>query len=174
MFILIGNLDLFQILEVMIFKKLKEIFDQLPEMVIGGKNFKPQFHFGTQEQLVAYLSLKRKSGEKYYPLIYLQTPFEESDTMEFTFILATLNKNVSMTNWERLDITFGTTLEPLLDNLIVAIKQSGIFYMTDEFSKENRGSKYFNYHVTPDIWDAIEYKINVRYRSDCKIKTIYF
>ena len=158
----------------MIFKKLREAMDQLPTMTINGKDYKPRFEVGTKEQLTAFLSVTRKAGERIYPLIWLETQMEEGSVVELNFVLATINSRTDMGNWDRLDLTFGTTLEPLLDNLIIALKQSGILSTTGEWDRYYRGTRYFNYHVTPDIWDAIGFTVEMNYKAECKVKTIYF
>lgn len=157
------------------FRVLKEIFDQLPVMTINGKDYKPVFDFGTQEQLSANLSLRRKSGERYYPLIYLETPLKEDSNMDFRFILATINRKVDMRNVDRLKWSFEDTLEPLLYYVNHALKQSGVFRRNkDTPDKYYKGEKHFNYHMTPDIWDAIVYETSFRYNGGCTVKTINF
>ena len=147
---------------------------QLPEMLIGGKTYKPTFQFGTEADLRKYLSVARKSGERYYPLIWLKTPMEEAEIVTLDILIATPNKRTDMGNWDRLAITFGTTLDPLFDNIIKAIKRSGPFRLTSDYDRFYRGTKYFNYHLEPEIWDAIDFQIEVRYNSDCLVKEIIF
>ncbi len=157
------------------FRELEQIFDQLPVMTIGGKDYKPIFRFGTEEQLSADLSLKRKSGERYYPLIYLETPIEEDSDVDLKFILATLNKRTDMRNKDRLKWTFEDVLEPLMNNVSHALLRSGIFRRNLETpDKFYRGKKIFNYHMTPDIWDAIIYETSFRFNNDCEVKIIHF
>jgi hypothetical protein len=157
------------------FKILKDIFDQLPVMTIGGKDYKPVFDFGTREQLVANLSLRRKIGDRYYPLIYLETPIEEDEAMDFRFILATMNKRVDMRNTDRLKWTFDDVLNPLKDNMVKALLRSGVFRRNANTPlKFYNGEKHFNFHMTPDIWDALVYETSFRYTGNCKVKKIYF
>jgi hypothetical protein len=159
----------------MIFKRLKEVFDQLPEMQIGGKVYNPVFHFGTESDLRNRLSVTRKSGERHYPLIWLNTPVEEAGEVTLNFIIATLNRKTDMGNWDRLNYTFGDTLEPLFDNIMSALKRSRTFkFGPDQWDKNYRGEKYFNYHISPDIWDAIQFTVTLRYSRECAVKTINF
>lgn len=158
----------------MIAQKLRQVFDQLPVMNINGKDYKPTFEVGTQEQLTAFLSVVRKSGTPYYPLIWLEYPMAEGSILEMNFILATLNSRTDMGNWDRLDVTFASTLEPLLDNVIIALKTSGILSTTADWDRYYRGTQHFNYHQTPDIWDAIQYGVEMNYKAECEVKTIYF
>ena len=144
-------------------------------MTIGGKDYKPVFRFGTAEQLAADLSLKRKTGERYYPLIYLETPLEEDGDQEFKFILATLNSRVDMRNNDRLKWTFEEVLEPLAKNMNKALLRSGVFRRNERTKgKYYGGKKVFNYHMTPDIWDALIYETSFRYNDDCEVRKIHF
>jgi len=95
------------------FRELEEIINQIPPLLINGKEYTPIFRYGTRAQLAEDLSLKRKTGEKYYPLIYLETPFAMGENVELRFILATLNKRTDMRNKDRVKWTFEDTLEPL-------------------------------------------------------------
>ena len=157
----------------MVFRKFKQVFDQLPVMTIGGKDYTPKFMFGTRNELSAYLSLERKKGERYYPLIWLETPMEEASELDCNFLLATQNKKVDMGNWDRLNLTFDQVLEPLLDNILIAIQQSRVFRING-IDKNYRGTKFFNYHTSPDIWDAIKFNVKVRYDRNCEVKNITY
>lgn len=158
----------------MIFRHLKDVFDQLPAMTINGKVYQPIFHFGTEDDLKKRLSVKRKSGEKHYPLIWLNTPVEEASEITLNFIIATINRRTDMGNWDRLNLTFDTTLEPLFDNIMTALKGSRTFKIDGQFDKNYRGEKYFNYHISPDIWDAQQFEVDVRYTRECSVKKINF
>lgn len=156
-------------------EQLDQIFAQIPPLVVGGKEYSPIFRYGTESQLAEDLSLKRKTGERYYPLIYLETPFTSSEFVSLRFILATLNKRTDMRNKDRMNWTFGQVLEPLREYIYHALLRSGIFYRTvDTPTKYYQGEYVFNYHITPDIWDALIYETTFRYRPDCGVKTIYF
>ena len=155
----------------MIFKKFKTVFDQLPVMTINGKDYIPVFRFGTADDLTKFLSVVRKSGDRYYPLIWLETPQEEAGEIEVNFTIATLNRRTDMGNFDRLDYTFADTLEPLLTNMITAIKGSRAFkFSPDDWDKNYRGTKLFNYTVTPDIWDAITLTWTLAYTRECEVK----
>ena len=155
----------------MIFRKLQTIFEQIPPMEINGKIYNVVFRFGTEEDLQKYLSVKRKSGDRYYPLIWLETPTVEDSEVELNFTLATLNRRTDMGNFDRLKYTFEPTLEPLFDLMRSAIRQSRTFkFGPEQYDKNYRGTKLFNFNVTPDIWDAITLTLNLRYTRECKVK----
>lgn len=155
--------------------KLDEIISQIPYIDIGGKKYKPIFRYGTKGQLAEDLSLQRKTGEKYYPLIYLETPFSQDAIVTLRFILATLNIRTDMRNKDRLDLTFNQVLLPLKNNLYHALLRSGVFYRTPNTPYGTYNGEFvFNYHMTPDIWDALIYQVELRFKDDCDVKKIYF
>jgi len=158
------------------FRKLEQIFNQLPPITIGGKDYKPMFRYGTEERLAADLSLRRKRPDIIkYPLIYLETPIVISDEVELRFILATINKRTDMTNSDRLNWTYDPVLYPLRDNVIKSLLRSGLFKRTPETpGKMYKGEHIFNYHMTPDIWDALIYTTHLKYDDNCEIRKIYF
>ena len=148
----------------MIEKALKEVLNQLPIMTVGGKDYKPVVELGTEDQLRAFLKVKRKSGERYYPLVWVETPITQSLETSIVIVLATLNRRTDMGNMDRLDYTFEPVLEPLRENVMHALKRSKTFKMQDDQWVTNNygGEKYFNYAMTPDIWDAIRLEVDVR------------
>ena len=112
-------------------ERFVELFDTLPIMTIGGSDYKPQFDFGTEIDLNNFLNQKRKEKSNPYPLVWLQTPFRgvefrdgRMELRNLNFVLATLS-SASKSNKERLSVTFGTTLEPLLEYFKIALNQSG-------------------------------------------------
>lgn len=157
-------------------RQLIDIFDQLPPIDINGSLYKPIFRFGTRGQLAEDLSLKRKTGERYYPLVYLETPFVSDEIVTLRLILATLNRRVEMRNYDRLKYTFEDVLEPLRDNVIHALLRSGVFRKTTETPDPRyyKGEYFFNYHIEPDIWDALVYETTLRYDNSCQVSKIYF
>lgn len=160
----------------MMLAKLKEVMDQLPIQTINGKDYKPVFRFGTEDDLNKFLKVKRRGGGRHYPLVWLETPVEEGIDTTFTLILATVNKRTDMGNVDRLDWTMTDTLVPLERNVMHALKRSRAFKMTaDQWVTNNySGTKIFNYTMTPDIWDAIRMEVGVRFLKDCKVKQIHF
>ena len=42
------------------------------------------------------------------------------------------------------------------------------------FKKIDRGKKVFNFHMTPDIWDAVIFETSFRFNDDCKVREINF
>lgn len=157
-------------------KRFVELFDTLPSMAISGYDFKPMFDFGSEVDLNRFLDSKRKEGGNTYPLVWLQTPFRTKEfqggRMELynlNLVLATLS-SAEKSNRERLDITFGATLIPLLDNVKTALSQSGFttiirnveFDRTNHFNFGQNGEATFT-----DIWDAIQIGIDISMTDNC-------
>lgn len=153
-----------------------ELFDTLPIMEIGGKNWKPQFDLGDEIYLNNFLNQKRKEKSNPYPLVWLQTPFRSKELLDgslelynLNFVLATLS-SATKSNRERLNITFDPVLVPLLGHFKTALNHSGF---TSILTKpETRLTDHFNYGKSneatfTDIWDAIQVNIDVSMNHNC-------
>ena len=155
---------------------LTTLFDGLPDMVIDGDTFKPVFDFGDLKDLNKFL----KQEEKKYPLIWLETGFEESFneegvTISPNIVIATYGLNLSYSNKQKLDINFKTVLLPLLENVIKTIERSNVINFNGE---DYKITKYYNYgdggrHETTDIWDAIKLEVEITLKEDC-IKSVNY
>ena len=160
---------------------LTEILDDLP--LIEDKNnklFKPKFGYGTQADLLKYLSLKRKGANKtnIYPLVWLQTGFTlikngSYKRGDLSFILATLsNRNIS--NRVRTNVSFLQLLDPLQLNVEKAINA----HSATRLSTDNQSTrKYFNYENdiekgATDIWDATAFQAEFELNLNCINKKI--
>lgn len=157
-------------------ERLTELFDTLPEIYISGKGWKPRFDFGDEIDLENFLNQKRKEKSNPYPLVWLQTPFRTKEMMggnlelyDLNFVIATLS-SASKSNRERLHITFGPVLIPLLGYFKAALYQSGFTQIIrgGEIGRTN----HFNYgkdneSVDSDIWDAIQVNIDISMDRNC-------
>lgn len=183
---------------ILVEQRLKELFETLPVQTIDGSDYKPAFDFGTHEDLLKYLKYKRKEGGKIYPLIWLETPIvkngkEERLKIELKLVIATLT-NSEISNTERLQLTFKTTLVPLYDNIQKALMQSGFTRILN--ADKNKRADFFNYgvkdtnkktnvynygisdtnkekHLATDIWDAIKFECDLEI-TECKQKNINY
>jgi hypothetical protein len=161
------------------------LFDTLPVMTISESEYKPQYDFGTHEDLLRYLDQKAKEGGKVYPLVWLETPTKLTGRNrkrgKFKFILATLT-NSEMSNRQRLEVTVKPTLVPLYDNIVKALSQSGFTLIRnrDDESYElhyNYGVKEKNQGDTvnkaTDIWDVLKFSCELEL-TNCKQKKINY
>lgn len=176
MFIRIGALVRLVISHCMEFKVLSEILDDLPVITdINGNDFKPVFDYGTQADLLKFLSLKKKSKStgNVYPLVWLQTPVSfakenEIEVANVNFVLATISdRNIS--NRTRTTNSFVQILDPLQASVEKAIN----VHEGTRVSRYNQDiMKYFNYENdlekgATDIWDAISFRVNLEINLDC-------
>lgn len=158
------------------FKTLTEILDNLPNTVdINGKSFKPKFDYGTQADLLKYLSLKKKGRRKTntYPLVWLQTGFAmvrkgNIETGTLNFILATISSR-DISNRDRTKQSFLQILDPLVLSVEKAINAN---YGTRISRNGQVTTKYFNYENdlekgATDIWDAIAFEVEFTINLDC-------
>ena len=157
-------------------KRLTELFDTLPLMSIGGKDWKPQFDFGDEIDLNNFLNQKRKERSNPYPLVWLQTPFRSKELLDgsmelsdLNFVLATLS-SATKSNKERLDITFEPVLIPLLGYFKTALNHSGFTSILT--APETKRTNHFNYgkgneSTFTDIWDAIQVNIDISMNHNC-------
>ena len=160
-------------------------------MEIGGKTLKPKFDFGTKEDLLIFINDYSDNKITPYPLLWLETPitktgkeakFESKVEIDFRLIIATIT-TANKTNLERIDLTFKSTLIPLYENVIKAVRQSGRTKFIDE--ENNKRTDYYNYGLrelatetnhfsSTAIWDAIKLDCKLQIiDSNCEIKIIY-
>lgn len=161
----------------MVEKRLKEGFATLPNVTdIDGNQHTVKFEVGSEEDCQAFLNDNRATGV--YPLIWLQTPFNSTGKLprlnvRFKLILATL-ASPSMTNSERIEISFEPILNPLLANVIKFFNRSGFTTMRNRDNEKR--ANHFKYSVddqnpTSDIWDAITFECDIE-MNDCPMRAI--
>lgn len=172
---------------ILVEERLKELFPTLPNITdIDGVEHKPKFDFGTEEDLIVFINDNRDAEINTYPLIWVQTPFptegkEPRLNCKLKLILA-VNSNSTLTNTERLEISFKPILVPLFENVIKAFNRCGFITLRNR-DKEKR-TNFFNYGVkeqgekntviqTTDIWDAIKFECEIE-MSDCPLREINY
>lgn len=161
-------------------EKLANLFDTLPSMSIGSGSYKPNFDFGSHDELLAYLNDKSKQTGNTYPLIWVETPFssvgKEKLEVKANFVLATVS-NKDFSNRKLIDLTFRPTLYPLLKNVKKALMQSGFTRILEQ--EKNVTTNFFKYNVqgegnfATDPWDAIKFECKIEVR-DCPQRTINY
>lgn len=149
---------------------LKTLFEGLPLITVGGESFDPVFDFGDVRDLNKFL----KQEEKKYPLIWLESGFneefyDEGVKIQPNIIIATYGLNSSYSNREKLDINFKTVLIPLLESVIKTFERSNVINFDGDTFKI---TKYYNYgngerHETTDIWDAIKLEVELTLKEGC-------
>ena len=169
---------------ILVEERLKELFATLPIITVDNSDYKPQFDFGTHEDLLRYLNHKAKEGGKVYPLIWLETPIvkkgkENRINIDLKLVLATLT-TAELSNTERLEITFKPNLVPLYNNILKALRKSGFTRIID--ADKNKRTDFYNYgvkdkkeqrNIATDIWDAIKFECELEL-TNCKQKNINY
>ena len=156
------------------FEILENTFNLMPELDVDGVKFKHQFEFGSHEDLLKFLELKRRGDAKTYPLIWLETPYKvERDTTSngtapTNLIIANLS-NQDMLNRQRMETSFKKVLMPVLDDMLKVLKY-GKATSYDEYDT----TYFFNYAPSEkegsDIWDVIKLELVIKYKKNCLIK----
>jgi len=159
--------------------RLEEIFSYLPTMSfdVSGEKFPVTFGYGDELSLNGYLANREENSV--YPLVWMLYPLEENhkktrlivDGLE---LIAAVNTNSSMENKERISLTFGKVLMPLLDNIRFALKSANIATLGDK-DENFKVVKYPNYsktdareeNATIAIWDAIKITVDLEVISTC-------
>lgn len=172
---------------ILVESRLKELFPTLPNITdIDSVEHKPKFDFGTEEDLIVFINDNRDGNINTYPLIWVQTPFQTESkeprlNCKLKLILA-VNSNSTLTNAERLEISFKPILVPLFENVIKSFNRCGFITLRNR-DKEKR-TNFFNYGVketgekntvsqTTDIWDAIKFECEIE-MSDCPLREINY
>jgi hypothetical protein len=164
---------------------LENIFSYLPDMSfnVNSETYPVTFGYGDKVELNAFLANRDKSTT--YPLIWMLYPLDEDHqkTMlvatNVTFVLA-VTTNQSMENRERIKLTYGKVLMPLLYNIRTAFKQSNVLTIQSE-NESFKSIKYPNYSNTESrdesgtiaIWDALRFSVDLEIIDTC-IKPIKF
>ena len=165
--------------------RFNELFGTLPPITVDGKDYPVSFEIGSPDDLNKYLNQKQKevsvSGGSIYPILWLETPIETDGndtirTMPIKLVLAELSNN-NLSNRERLETTFKLTLNPLLKNVLTALRQSGFTKIIRDANnnlREYNQTNFFNYgtpdeakHITTDIWDAIKLDLRLEMNTNC-------
>lgn len=167
--------------------RLKEIFDQLPAIVVDSVSYNPKFSFGDQKELNSFLKAHSKS-DSVYPLIWLAYPNRKSKNRngkeirsKIKLILAVQNDSSSWLNDQRFKTMYKSILYPLYDSIEKAFNGTKIARITgndfdfiEHEEKPNFGDKDSNSkHYTTDIWDALTMEFEVIV-NNCKIDNINF
>jgi len=159
-------------------ERLKELFNTLPDITVGQNSYPVSFDFGSHKDLLRYMNSEQKfQGGVSYPLIWLETPFDrevkrngEVNISGLTLILATLSDS-EQSNSTRLEVAFKTTLIPLSELVLEALRKSGFTQIINDGQRTE--TNFYNYgvdeteHQTTDIWDVIKIELDLIMDSKC-------
>lgn len=147
---------------------LDKVFVQLPPYIdSNSKSFPIRFEWGDQPDLLLYL--KTISGNK-YPLIWLVSNDEKVSryahtlTKQCRLILAKDSKHVTNRNPTVWKTEFKDCLNPLLENVLIALEKSGVTMILNEYTTR-REANYTEEDQTKatDFWNVIVLDIELKF-----------
>ena len=153
--------------------RLAELFDTLPLMNVNSNDYKVFFNWGTQDVLNKYLALTDIQSR--YPLIWLTnsddtyktgTNYVRRDNVRL--VLAMHSDKSDYFNPEVFNTDYEVVLNPLLDNVLKALKNSSISRMDLEYKVQ----RLPNYSVNDnngslDVWNAITLDCSIELTDNC-------
>jgi len=125
--------------------QLARIVEVLPTAKVGNKEALINFGWGTREVLTEYLTLK---GKLSFPLIWLEEGEDTNDLREpsvkrYSRInIIHESQAPSEFNPYQHEYDFKLILQPILDNLLIALEQSGISRYDNTNFKTKRVKKF--------------------------------
>lgn len=153
--------------------KLAELFDTLPLMNVNGNDYKVFFNWGTEEVLNKYLALKDIQSR--YPLIWL-TISEDTYKTGTNFvrrnnarlILAMHSDKVDYFNPEVFNTDYKVVLNPLLANVLKALRNSSVSRMDLEYKVQRLPNYSVNgSNATLDVWNALILDCSIELTNNC-------
>ena len=152
--------------------RLAELFAGLPPITVDNVDFPIQFQYGD----IADFDLYLKEETQKYPIIWLETGFEELHNdqekvvdVNLSFKIATSALRSTLLNHQRIATTFGEVLIPTLELVRKTFVRSNITIPQDqEFTLQ----KFYNYGddegtEQSEIIDAIRFDVSLKINGDC-------
>jgi len=168
---------------------LRTVFSQLPPYTAADtKSYQIRYEWGSQKDLLLFI--QKQTGNK-YPLVWLEEgESEQSDTMhkstkQARLFLAKNSENKTARNPTVWDSEFVDCLNPLLKNVITALRKSGVTTIDEsrmwKVKRRANFTEVSNEDLAKamDIWNVIVLDIFIIFTEkangepDC-IKTIKF
>lgn len=159
---------------------LRDLFSQLPNVMIDGKEYPVNYSWGSQDDL--NLFMVQKTGNK-YPLIWLVQDKSTQKSTELSryvkLVIAVNSKHKTNMNPIIWDTEFVEVLNPLFENVLKCFKQSGITTIIDrqydvyreanysEYSKEKDGYSESK-AKTIDHWNVITFEAKILFTEATK------
>jgi hypothetical protein len=125
--------------------QLARIVEVLPDVVVGSQTATLNYGWGTEGVLTKYLTLK---GKLSFPLIWLVEGEDINDLREPSvkrnsrIVILHESQAPSEFNTYQNEYDFKLILQPILDNLLTALTQSGISRYSDDNFKTQRVKNY--------------------------------
>lgn len=157
-------------------KRLVELFNTIPSITEGTLKFKPSFYYGNENDFNSFLEQGNNNSTSFYPIIWLETPFESNYTDDFSteakisLILASTTSKESSSK-EKEESVFKNVLNILYNNVLTALNQSSITQVIEE--NEIFLRKFYGYDKAIDCLDAIKIDLTIRVNNN-NLRKIYY
>ena len=157
-------------------KRLAELFATLPVVTVSEANSNVDYSVFFQYGDVADFDLYLKQESQKYPVLWLETGFDETHntdrgevTVNLSFKIATSALKATLLNQQRIETTFGQVLFPVLESVRKAFERSNIVNLQD---REWEIVKFYNYGDADgteqtEIIDAIQFNVTLAINEDC-------
>lgn len=125
--------------------RLAELIATMPKITVNGIEYQINFDWGNEDVLAKYLTLNKKRS---FPLIWLVENEDETSNREPS---VTRNARIVILNESQQQDQFNpyfheydykNVLQPILDNLLIALTQSGMSRYDDSNFKTRRVKNY--------------------------------
>lgn len=155
--------------------ELARIVDILPKLVDAKNNeFSIKFNWGSENILAKYLSLNKKNS---FPLIWLEEGEDTHNIVSNTsqtvsrnarIIILSETKAPSEFNPYQYQYDFKLILQPIADNLLIALQNSGISHIDPSSVRTQRITKYAMRQENKSllfICNAIVINVNITFNN---------
>lgn len=161
--------------------ELQRLVEILPDLTIGDVTTNVKYGWGTEEVLASYLTM---NGKLSFPLIWLVENNDRNDNREPSVIrnakIVILHESQAPNEFNPYQhaYDYNLILQPILDNLLIALTQSGISRHDDRNFTTRRVKNYSMREVNESlvyICNAIVFESEITFYdiSSC-IQTIQF
>lgn len=160
--------------------ELARLIALMPPITSGDLSQKINFGWGTEEVLMKYLVLKKKLS---FPLIWLEENTDDNDLREPS---VTRNARLwilyesqapSEFNQYQHQFDYNVILQPICDNLITVLKQSGISLLNDTNLRTRRVKNFSTRNESETliyICNAIVFEAEIKFIGNTCLNTINF
>lgn len=154
---------------------LRELFSQLPEMVTPSGSYPVKFHWGSQDDMNLYMETENGNTT---PIVWLVQDKARQKSTELEsrvkLILGKSSPDQNARNPTVWDSEFELYLNPLLENVIRCLKQSGRTFIIGNEWDVYREANYSEYartidgkldteNLTIDHWNVITFEADINF-----------
>ena len=159
--------------------RLAELVGTMPQLSLNDIDYQINFDWGTEEVLAKYLILNEKRS---FPLIWLVESQDINNLREPSVKrnarLVILNESLQPDQFNSYfhEFDYNKVLQPILDNLLIGLKQSGFSRIDDKVLKTQRVKNYSTRNQDESliyICNAIVLDAEITFTDGCLQKIFY-